>query len=162
MKKSIIALIISLSIVILPSCARMSYADDVACEDIGDSIKTSLDESTEYSLFDRAHIDKNLDVSGEYDDFYAIYSTDTNDIDEIGIFHAPTKEDAEDMAEACRDYVEDMQEDSRAFIASYAPEELPKLDDAQVRRFGNYVVYTVLPEDTANAVFESIKEALKK
>ena len=66
------------------------------------------------------------------------------------------------MAEACRDYIDDMQEDSRAFIASYAPNELPKLDSAQVRRFGNYVIYTILPDDSAKTVFENVKEALKK
>ncbi len=162
MKKIIRILILSISLLILNSCSRVVYADSIKCIDMGENLKAVLNEKTEYTQFDRSHPDITLDIDGEYDDFYAVYSTDTSDIDEIGIFHSKSKDDAEDIAEECREYIDDMKENSKSFISSYAPNELPKLENATVRRFGNYVVYTVLDGDTADAVFESIKETLKK
>ena len=155
-------IIVTLAVLSLTSCSRVGYADNVACSDIGKDTLDTLDDNLEYAEFDEAHVELYFDDTNEYDDYYTVYSTDTNNINEIGIFHASNKDNAEDLADECRDYIEDMQENSRAFIQSYAPEELPKLDGAQVRRFGNYVVYTVLDSDKANAVFESIKENLKK
>ena len=161
MKKTKIIIAVMLAILFLSSCSRLGYADDVACSDVGKSMIENLDDSLEYAKFDDTHVELYFD-SDEYDDCYTIYSTDTNDINEFGVFHATSKESADELSEECKEYIEDMQENSRAFISSYAPEELPKLDGAQVRRFGNYVVYTVLDDEKADTVFESIKEKLKK
>ncbi|MBO7311080.1 MAG: DUF4358 domain-containing protein [Clostridia bacterium] len=162
MKTTIKIFIVTIFIFSLSSCSSLSYADGVKCHDIGNEIHTVLNDQKEYAEFENTGINNALDLSDEYDDFYAVYSTDTNDIDEIAIFHAKSKEDAEEILEACQEYIDDMQENSRAFISSYAPNELPKLDEARVRRFGNYIVYTVLDAQTANSAFEAIKEALKQ
>ena len=98
--------------------------------------------------------------SHEADDCRMVYSLDTNDINEIGIFHAPNKTEAQDIAEDCREYVEDMRQNSRAFIASYAPSELSKLDGAQVRIYGNYVIYTILPTELIESVFHEVERVL--
>ena len=55
-----------------------------------------------------------------------------------------------------------MQEEQREFIASYAPHELSKLDAAKVKKFGNYVVYTVLPKDTTTTVMDEVERYLNK
>ena len=160
MKKAIKIFTVTIFILSLCSCSGLSYADGVKCHDIGKKIHTVLNDEAEYTELDSAGIRNALDLSDEYDDFYAVYSTDTSNIDEVAIFHAKSKDDAEDILEACREYIDDMQKNSRAFISSYAPNELPKLDEARARRFGNYVVYTVLDSQTANSVFEVIKESL--
>lgn len=147
---------------ILPSCSRSDYVDEANCADLGGQMTDSLDDGQEYLEFDSNHREFYFDDTEEYDDCYLVYSSDTNDINEIGVFHAPNGDEAKELFETCRDYIEDMQENSRSFIASYAPEELPKLDNAEVRRFGNYVIYTILPEDKAEAVFEKVEESLRK
>lgn len=162
MKKLKRSIIITLVLLSLSSCSRLGYADNVDCSEIGKGALDTLDDDMEYAEFDKTHLELYFDDTDEYDDCYTVYSTDTGDINEIGVFHATSKDNANELAEECREYIEDLQENSRAFISSYAPDELPKLDSAQVRRFGNYVVYTVLDDESADAIFESIKENLKK
>ena len=69
---------------------------------------------------------------------------------------------ARELAEECRDYLKEKYEDENAFIASYAPEELPKLKDAEVKVFGNYVVYAILSESDRATLFANVEEMLKK
>ncbi len=162
MKKNNLLLLLLCCATLFCSCARSEYTDEKTCEDVGKSMTDSLEDTQEYYEFDKNHIGLFFDDTEEYDDYYAVYSADTNDINEVGVFHAPDAESADDLAESCREYIEDMRQNSRAFIASYAPEELPKLDSAEVRRFGNYVIYTILPEDKAEAVYEHVKSQLKR
>ncbi len=133
----------------------------MACRDIADGMCKGLSDNNEYLEFDATHTSLYFD-SEDYDDCHHIYSADTNDINEMGIFHARDSSHADKLWEDCREYLDDMREDSRAFIASYAPEELPKLDDADVWRVGNYVIYTVLPTDKADTLLDKIEKDLKK
>lgn len=155
-----VTIALMLSVCLLSACSSRAYSDELPCTDISSAITDSLDDGQEYASFPDSHIDRNFERAS-FDGHAAIYSADAEDISEIGVFHAKDKNSADALVKQCRTYIEDMQENSRAFIASYAPEELPKLDAAQVRRFGNYVVYTVLSEEQSSAAFESIKRALE-
>ena len=161
MKKFIAVILLLCTLTTVISCSKNQYVDDRSCKDVGNALVESLDDGLEYTDFDSKHISAYFDDTEEYDDHFAVYSTDTNDINELGIFHAPNKNMADELYESCCDYIEDIQEESRAFIASYAPDELPKLDNATVKRFDNYVVYTVLPDDKAEAVYERLESELK-
>ncbi len=154
-------LILFLSLILLVGCSKKQYADDRKCADIGKCIPEVLADSQEYHEFDTTHMNANFQDNDHYDDRYVIYSADTNDINEIGIFHADSEEHADALVKDCKRYIDDMQQNSRAFIGSYAPEQLPKLDDAKVQRVGNYIIYTVLDESKADALIERIKSDLK-
>ena len=54
-----------------------------------------------------------------------------------------------------------MKSEERAFIATYAPEELPKLDNAKVKQFGHYVAYVIASSDRADAAMSTIEKKLK-
>ena len=162
MKKFICVISVILSLLSLTSCSSDGFRDGIACKDVGSSITDTLDDGKEYLEYDENHRKLYFEDSEHYDDCYLAYSSDTGDINEFGVFHAPDSEHAEDIYEDCMDYVEDLKENSRSFIASYAPEEIPKLDGATVRRYGNYVVYTVLPDKKTNDIFSKIEESLKK
>lgn len=149
-----------LCLAVLVSCSRQTYTDTLSCGDLGEEIITALGDGQEYLDYDSLHREYYFEDTEEYDDCRLIYSSDTNDINEIGIFHAPDAGKAAELEETCRDYIKGLREDSRDFIASYAPEELPKLDGAQVRRYGNYVVYTVLPSQSTEDVLSLVEEML--
>ena len=95
-------------------------------------------------------------------DHTVVYSKEQNDINEVGIFHAESASDALEIYEKATEYIREMKETQRAFIASYAPEELPKLDSAEVRRYGNYVIYAILSEADSDSFFEHVEDTLKK
>ncbi len=155
-------LLVALSLLLICGCSKKEFTDDKKCKDIGDVICDSLDDGQEYRIFNDTHMNTYFDDKEHYDDHHVLYSADTDNINEIGIFHAPDNDHADDLEEMCRDYVDDLKSDSRAFVASYAPEEVPKLDGASVKRFGNYVIYTVLPTEKADEIFDKLKNDLKK
>ncbi len=159
--KNFSAIAISLFLfVFLTSCAKVGFTDSAECERLGELIVSAVNDGQEYILHDDAHL--SLFFDDEYDDCFVAYSANTSDISEFGIFHSPNEKAADELYDEVRDYVSDMQEEERAFISSYAPDELSKLDAARVKRFGNYVVYTVLPKDTANEVFGEVEKYLSK
>ena len=156
-------LLLALLLILCPNitaCSGKEYRDDLKCTDLGMELTAALEDGQEYVELDDSHREFYFEDFEEYDDCYTVYSADTNDINEIGIFHAASEDRARELANSCEEYIEDMRENSRAFIASYAPEELPKLDGATVRRYGNYVVYTVLPEDKTQTAFETVENML--
>ncbi len=153
--------IILLGALLLVGCSRKEFTDDKKCDDIGRSMHDTLADGQTYKYFDGEHRALVVKDSAECDDHYHVYSENTNDINEIGVFHAPDDKHAETLMKHCQEYVDDLKQNSRAFVSSYAPSELPKLDGAQVKRFGNYVVYTVLPTDKAEAIYEKLKSELK-
>ena len=162
MKKAVCILLTVLALTSLCSCSRAEIKDDVRCADIGSRIRDVLADGIDYLEFGDTHKSFYFEDTDDYDDCYIVYSSDVNDINEFGIFHSPNADRAEDVYGDCIEYVEGLQKDSRDFIASYAPEELPKLDGAQVRRLGNYVIYTILPTDKSDAVFQEIENTLRK
>ena len=76
------------------------------------------------------------------------------------IFHTPDTDSARKLMTHIEAYISEMQETQRAFIGSYAPLELPKLDGATVKQFGNYLVYSI--SENNEEIFSSIEKTLKK
>ena len=157
MKKALVLMISLMLAVFLPSCKKEGFVDSASCEQIGKAIETTVNDEQEYLCHDETHLALYFDKD-EYDDSYSAYSASTTDISEFGVFHAPNERTADELYDEVCDYVSDMKEEERAFIASCAPNELTKLDAARVKRFGNYVVYTVLDKDTANEVLKKVEE----
>ncbi len=150
-----------LCIILLTACSGKELNDGIKCSELGKTVTDTLSDGMEYAPFDEKQQSLVTADKSKYDDFHHVYSSDSTDINEFGIFHAADGK-AEELAEDCEKYVNDLKEGSRSFIASYAPEQLPKLDGASVRRFGNYVVYTVLPTDKAEEIFKELEKKLQK
>lgn len=161
MKKYAVIFIIILAVIAtsLPSCSKKSsFADDVPCDKISKAAHDAVDSTQEYGEHTADYIRLYFDEG--FDSASVTYSLNTNDINEIGVFHGESEEQAKEIEEACREYLRDIREEQRAFIASYAPEELPKLDGAQVRRYGNYVIYAILPTEMLPQAFDAAESAL--
>ncbi len=150
-----------LCLCLLSSCSKKGFEDSIKCSELGKGVSDTLADGMEYAHFDDRQRALITEDSGKYTDLHHVYSSDSNDINEFGIFHAAEGR-AEELTEDCERYLQDLKDNSRAFIASYAPEELPKLDAASVKRFGNYVIYTVLPTDKTEKIFKDIDEKLVK
>ena len=80
---------------------------------------------------------------------------------EIGIIRAPSEKNAEEVLREAQAYLDQMRAERRAFVENYLPRELPKLNSAETRRFGSYVIYTILESERAALVFDKAEEALK-
>lgn len=85
-----------------------------------------------------------VDASGIAD--CQVYCSTKATTEEIGLFKCTDEKSAEALLKAAKDRVESQ----RATYSSYAPGEMPKLDDAIVKQDGNYVFY-IVTADSAKA-----------
>ena len=147
----------------LPSCrASADYADDLSCAQLMDAVVEKIPVDFGYESFGDDHLRYYFEDTSLPDDVCLRYSVLSEDINEIGIFHTPSADAREEIEDLAEEYLEELREDKRAFIASYAAGELPKLDRAEIRVFGNYTVYAILNDEDRALAFETIAAMLTK
>ncbi len=143
------------------SCSKKAeYSDDVPCSELMDSVEDQIPVNFGYETFGGEHLRYYFNDTELPDDSCLRYSVISEDINEVGIFHTPDDASREEVKRLCEQYIEQLREDQRAFIASYTAEELPKLDGAEVRSFGNYTVYAILSEDDRALAFDTVEKKL--
>ena len=161
--KKILCFALALMLLALPltACSK-KYADDVSVGDLSDAVFEVLSgELSDYSTADKGYLDDYMTIPDYVTEYTVHFSTAGNNLDEFGIFHV-TDGSAEDLETELEDYLEESYEQNKDWYDSYMPEETPKLRDAQVKVFGNYVVYAILSEADCTAAFEAVEKALKK
>ncbi len=163
MKKTLLALILALTVitpVILASCGSetLSYSTDIAVSDLAAAADTALADSETLTAVPDDYIKgmMNIDVSAFEDYTVKIRASGTN-IDEYGIFKAPSDDAVTGVKEIVSDYL-DMRLD--IWMEEYMPEEKPKLENATVKTMGRYVVYCILDEDAKDTVFTAVDNML--
>lgn len=161
MKKILCFTFIVFTLIPFSACSkRGEYRDDIACRLLTNELAVLCPAEDGYSNFNAEQIRYFFENTSLPTDYSMIYSTDTNDINEIGIFHCKNEEDTEEMMAIVEQYIKDMQETQVNFVSSYAPYEIPKLEGAEVRRYGNYVVYVVLDTNERRAAFATLEKEL--
>ena len=162
MKKHVfLALTLTFSLLIC-GCSREKYRDDVDCKSLVLSVTADLSSELDFRELDESFREFYFEGADGFDDCFIAYSAESEDISEIGVFHAMSDDAVDKIEGVCYEYINDLSQNSRAFIASYAPEELVKLDNAEVRRYGRYIVYTVLEAADSERVFEIVENALRE
>ena len=146
---------------LLAACAKKEYSSEYSCLELCRYAAESIGGGEDYSEYGDEHLRYTFDSDDHRSkDKCVLYSDDVRDIGEIGVFLAESTSEARMIAEECEDYLEELYEEQRAFISSYAPNELTKLKNATVRRYGNYVVYAVA--DDVDTVFSEIERRLTR
>lgn len=162
MKKAIAFLcLVAVFVCALSSCGSNEYRDDVSCESLTDAIREAAPCESGYSQFDADELEYLFGALPLCSEKSVIYSTENTDINEIGVFRTENPDAASEVRDSVLAYIAEMQEDQISFIASYAPAEVPKLEGAEVRVMGNYVIYAVLSKSERNAAFDAAEKILK-
>ena len=152
-----------MTFLLLVSCSKApSYREDVKCAALSRAVRDNVQGSANFSEYEEEEVSFLFSDLSFCDDYSLIYSSPTADISEIGVFHCPDEESAKEFLEIVTSYIEDQKVNQRAFISSYAPRELEKLDHAEVRRYGTYVIYVMLDDEERALTFDAIENALKK
>ena len=163
--KKIISLTISMFIITLffASCSQKKFNNGITCKDLTSMLKREISvpqgEFEEYSNDELKFI---FNYPELYDDICIIYSSDSTDICELGVIHAQNEENAKKIFEDSKNYLKNIQEQKSEFLRNYSPEELKKINSADVRRFGNYVIFTISEQDERDTVFEKAKSILSE
>lgn len=163
MKKIFVLFLSLISIILLVSCSKSKpYRDDLPCSELSQVICDEAEVNGGYSLYDNDYIAFLFEDTSLFDECSVIYSTDVTDINEAGVFHCQDKDSAKMFTESVSKYISEMQTNERAFIESYAPRQMPKLENAEVRQYGNYVIYLIMNDENKEDALKEIEKMLKK
>ena len=156
--KSLAAILLLIPLLFVTSCKKEVYRNDVACRSLTSTIEEICQK--EFISYDDEYLEYIISDASICTDHSIIYSRDTNDIDEFGVLHAKDNDTAKKLYTELCDYISETRSSQRAFIESYAPKELTKLDSARVIQIGNYVIYSIASEESAKKISSAITSAL--
>lgn len=162
MKKNTISLVLCavLMLYMLAACGGSSeYRDDVAVSEIGDSFDAILSSGADMKELSDTYItgSMKMDVS-DYEEYCVKVASKGITIDEYGIFKGEDAKNTEAIETAVNDYIQ-LRIDT--WMSEYMPEEFPKLENAEVKVCGNYVMYAILSDEEKTAVFDAFETSLK-
>ncbi len=156
--KKILTALLALSLLLLAvGCNATTYQNDVPVSTLADTVITALNDGKDYSAAEDDFLDSYFAKPDYVTESVIRFSTDGNDLNEFGIYHV-TDGNADAMKALLSKYLTDFYD---LYNANYLPEETPKLRDAEVKVFGNYVVYAMLNDTDRTTLFDAIENALK-
>lgn len=144
--------------IMLVSCA-LTYTDSLSSQELMWVAREVIDTESGMRWIDEDIILEFADDMPEYlRDFAVVRSNDAKNINEIGVFRVEEGH-ATDVFDMATGYIQSKQNMYRAM--NYFPEEQEKVDNATVKIFGNYVVYSFLNEKDTSALYTAISDALR-
>ena len=153
-------LVVIFSAMALTACGGADYRDDVSVNTIAATIQEKIPVPDGYYGPDSDYLSFYFEgTEGIVTEYVIQFSATSTNINQFGIFHVKDGE-AESMKAICESYIETM---NKRWIAqaNYIASEHPKMEGAEVRIFGNYVVYTMLTEADKAVAFSAVEDALK-
>lgn len=156
--KRVVAALLLLSLLLCLCACGAKYRDDIPLNRItavADArMGGDMEEMTTGFVSGTMHLDPNS---------FGGYTVKINkkgiNIDEYGVFRAPENGKASDVQDAIEGYLK-LRRDT--WMKEYMPEEKPKLDKAEVKVFGNYVLYVIADDDVRNNIYQDVEKLLKK
>ena len=143
------------------SCApsKIVYSDHLTAEALAEEVREELSD-TDFRITSSEWLNDYVDFPEGLTDHEICFSADGNNLNEFGIWHVPSDQVAS-VETTLRAYLANSLLQNRSFYDSYIPAETPKLADAEVRVFGNYVCYAILKKSDREIFFHTIEESLK-
>lgn len=169
MMKKILLLTLALlmTLTLLTACGGEKYRNDLTSAQVMETIKAAIPAEEGYRQVSDGYI--SASTWGEH---YTVLLENTIDhciivseksdmnIDEVGVFHVKDGGKVEDLKAIVEAYVAGQTLRFRDLLASYNPDELPKLDEAEVEVCGNYIYYSILSETRTEAAENAFESAL--
>jgi len=164
MKKIIALALILATIFTLCACSKGSetkveYKTDVAVSELSEQI-TAVNDGWNFIAMDENYIAgaMKLDVSG-YSDYVVNINAFGTNVDEFGIFKAKDEASVAAVKADAENYLKFRLD---TWMEEYMPEEKPKLEKAEVKVCGLYVMYAILDDASRADAFAAFETALKK
>ena len=159
-KKSTLLIVFVLVLsMLLTACGGGSVKNDVAVSELGKAIDEAIGNSGDMVDAPGSYITSSmkLDLSNVSEYTVKINSRGVN-IDEYGIFKAADEAQLKELQTLVDNYLKFRID---TWMVEYMPEELPKLQNAEVKVVGNYVMYAILSDSGKSAAFSAFEDALK-
>ena len=138
--------------------AKPTYKTEYAVGELANELCEELG-NTRFLESDASMLADYVDLS-EFPNGTVRFSADGNNISEFGIWQVPNHR-AEELRALLKSYLESAYARNRSFYDSYIPEETPKLKDAEVAVYGDYVAYAILSPKDKELFFRELEEELR-
>lgn len=161
MKKILACVLCFLCLFSLVSCqGAVQFSDLLSTENLAEEALEELDDRVIY-VKDKSNFTEEYFKTPDYvRESTVCYAQDTGNINELGVFHV-TEGKAEEFSALLKEqYLDASLEKNRDWYDSYIPKETAKLRDAEVRTFGNYVVYAIFDRSERRSIFRTIEDEL--
>lgn len=161
MKKPLFFLLLCLFLFSLFSACstKNDYATDIPVSELTNSVLSALDDDVHYRAAQDGYLNDYFTLPNYVSESSVCFAEDGNNLNEIGIYRV-SPEHTDDMKELLQNYLSSALLKNEAWYNSYIPQETPKLRDAKVKIFGNYVVYAILSPKDQSILFQSIQNKL--
>ena len=143
------------------ACKKEVYQKDINAKEIADTLSQKTPTESKWIDNDQSFIKEYIPATETVRESYVYYAQNTNDLDEFGIFEVEEGKAQEVRNQLLTGYLKKRYDDNLEWYNSYMPTETPKLRDAEVRIFGNCVVYAVLSQESRKAFFDECEKLLK-
>ena len=146
------------AVLLLSACGQPRVKNDVPVSEIAGEVLEKLSAREDLTAMNEAYVTGMMGLEpADYADYAVYVSALGTNIDEFGVFKTAEGFSAQDAAQQLEDYLQ-MRRDT--FMKEYTPEEQPKLEKAQVKTLGNYVIYAILSEAERQAAFREFEDEL--
>lgn len=154
------------AVYILAACSKKEEEGDYKKEINTQEIATALSQKTPTASAwineDQYFIEEYVDIPEYVKESSVYYAKNTNDLDEFGIFLVEEGKEKATRLLLLQGYLQKRYTENQEWYNSYMPTETPKLRDAEVRIYGNCVVYAVLSAEQRTAFFAECEKLLKE
>ena len=155
-KKIISILLVAAALAALLCACGGSKVKDVPVKELSDKVAAALGKSDMETIPDNYVKGYLRHDPAELGDYAILKNVMGTSIDEFGIFKAGTMT-ADQLKTMIEDYIKVLQDS----WMNYQPEEKPKLDGAEIRTVGDYVMYAILSDADKETAFKAFEGALK-
>ena len=163
MKRKLLCTLLTLAMLLsLPACTKKEdYRSDLSSEDLAEAATDALGQEVNY-LSPPVDFLSDFFTSPDFAEQISLRRADVgNNLDEFGVFRV-TAGNAAAMETILRGYLSASYEQNADWYDSYIPHETPKLRDAEVRSYGDYVVYAILDSEDRATLFSAIEAQLRQ
>ena len=155
-KKIISLLLAAMALAALLAGCGGSKVKDVPVSELADKVAAALGKTDMEAIPDnyvKGYLRHDPEELGDYAILKNVMGTS---IDEFGVFKAGTM-----TADALKQMIEDYLKVLQDSWMNYQPEEKPKLDGAEIKVVGDYVMYAILSDADRETAFKAFESALK-
>lgn len=112
----------------------------------------NLPRLSEYSPANDEYLDMKFDIAANPEKDVLYLSNNANINDQIGIFKRDTAADAQKFADELEPLFKEYVDELTQIAKLYSQDEIKKLEGAQIRVYGQYVLLTILDKSQTRAV----------
>lgn len=161
MKKFTASALIITVILTLAACGSkpIKYKNDVSLSAVAEAVTAALPNATEMVEVPETYVSAIMDIdTSNFTEFKVFKQVTGTVIDEYGIFKVTDSGYIDTAIAALNGYIEVTKNSS--MISEYMAEEMPKLDAAEVKSMGEYVIFCILSEEAKTDLFAAVSDIL--